>query len=310
MSGNLLLNLKAEIFQNLNLTTLDLSMSDLSSLTKICPRQSPFLHTLQNLVLKSTNISGIPRYIFSCFPNLQILILEDNNLTSFLSFCNIFHKNRTAPNDLITLSLGNTSLSGNISTYVFRCFPKLTSLKLDRNGLTDIPNFCNTKYNVRVPRIKQLNLQFTSISDIWKHSLKCLTSLVDLDLSNNILRDPPSFCSQNYSSYTPKLSKLFLRNTSILTLRRHKFRCLLNLKALDLSSNYFKDIPSFCNESNASTNPSLEKLDLSNNKIQTIFTGSFRCLTSLKTLYLSHTVSKNLKIIYSVHLFHLFSWKL
>lgn len=149
MSGNLLLNLKAEIFQNLNLTTLDLSMSDLSSLTKICPRQSLFLHTLQNLVLKSTNISGIPRYIFSCFPNLQIL-------TSFLSFCHIFHKNRTAPNDLITLSLGNTSLSGNISTYVFRCFPKLTSLKLDRNGLTDIPNFCNTKYNVRVPRIKQL----------------------------------------------------------------------------------------------------------------------------------------------------------
>ena len=37
------------------------------------------------------------------------------------------------------------------------------------------------------------------------------------------------------------------------------------------------------------------KLDLSNNKLQTIFPGSFRCLTFLKILYLSHTSVKKLE---------------
>nr|XP_022290732.1 toll-like receptor 13 [Crassostrea virginica] len=292
---NPLLNLKQDIFENMNLTTLDLSFSGISDLRVLCPKQSPYLLTnLRVLKLQSTNTRTLPRNFMNCFPNLQKLYLDDNKLDSLPQLCETYNKSQNSTNKLQELYLQNTGLEGNISDMSSLCLDGLTILDLGRNKLTSVPNFCHSTRKSVVPSLKQLKLQYTSILILQEHSFQCLSSLRILDLRNNILKDLPNFCRENNVSYTPKLAMLYLRNTSIITLNDYRFGCLWNLKELDLRYNYFKQIPSFCDKSNKSTNPSLEKLDLSWNSIQFIFPDSFRCLSSLITLRLSYILISKL----------------
>ena len=292
LARNPSLHLQVEVLKKFRLETLNMSFSGINNLTTLCPKQPySFLPTLQTLLLQSTNITKIPPHFFFCFPSLKTLNLEDNNLNSFLSFCDTFQNFTNATIDLEELYLGNTGLRGHISSSSFHCFSKLIRLELDRNMITNIPDFCNSDGNNS--KIEQLNLQYTSISGLREDNFKCLYSLQFLDLKHNILKDVPNFCSRSNSSYTPHLKHLYLRNTSIVLLSGYKFLCLPKLQELDLCSNCLKVIPSFCNENNSSVNPSLTALDLSWNEIHNIFANSFRCLSSLKTLRLRYiTISK------------------
>ena len=158
-----------------------MSFSGIYNLTTLCPKQPySFLPTLQTLLLQSTNITKIPPHFFFCFPSLKTLNLEDNNLNSFLSFCDTFQNLTNATIDLEELYLGNTGLRGHISSSSFHCFSKLIRLELDRNMITNIPDFCNSDGNNS--KIDQLNLQYTSISGLREDNFKCLYSLQFLDL--------------------------------------------------------------------------------------------------------------------------------
>ena len=291
LKGNPLINLRAETVENLNLTKLDLSFSRFDDLKSICPTQSFLpLSNLRDLHLQSTRISRNLNSIFICFPNLTKLHLENNNLNNFPSFCDtqelpILQETRS---NLEELYLTNTSIKGNISSNAFRCISELLYLDLNKNQINDVPDFCYPNGQSSVSKLKQLSLEYTSISILMKDSFKCLSSLQILNIKNNVLKNPPNFCSKDNTSYTPNLTSLFLRNTSITSFTGYEFHCLRKLRKLDLRLNYFKYIPSFCDKSNQSINPSLINLDLSWNSIQYIFPTTFRCLSSLKTLVIGH----------------------
>ncbi|XP_061169334.1 leucine-rich repeat-containing protein let-4-like [Saccostrea echinata] len=110
-----------------------------------------------------------------------------------------------------------------------------------------------------------------------------------LDLGNTLLRDIPVFCGVIRQSLTPNLTKLYLLNTSIITLQGYRFQCLPRLQILDLRFNYFAEIPLFCNKVKDSIHPKLQELYLSHSKIRYIFNNSFSCLPSLTKLDLSFT---------------------
>ena len=288
LARNPLFNLQPDIFENLNLTALDLGFSRLRDLRKICPKHS-ILTSLKRLSLKSTKLTNIPKRFLTCFPNLQKLHLEENKFDSFPEFCDTWSN---STNNLQELYLGNTGIDGNISSIDTSCLKNLTLLKLDRNKLYKVPNFCNSEGSAIFPSLKKLYLQKTSISSLPKSSFRCLSSLQVLDLRNNIISKLPNFCNKNNSfSYTPNLATLYLSNTSIVTLNNHKLRCLENLKELDLRLNFLRSIPPlwFCNEFNNSLIPILRKLDLSSNPIEFISSENFLCLSSVKILRLTST---------------------
>lgn len=287
LAYNPLYHFEADVVKGINLTTLDLSSSEFGNLSILCPANSiPLLPTLSNLILRSTKIKTLPKNILSCFPNLQNVNLDNTPLGVFPSFC---YNYQHVTNHLEKLSLENIGIRGNIPSKHFLCLNHLKYLKLDRNPITDVPHFCNSKGFSSVPKLNHLRLQYTSISVFHNDSLNCLPSLQLLEFKNNLFKSLPTFCTENNTSYTPKLKQLLLQNTSITTLSGYKFRCLPNLEKLDLRYNYFKEVPSFCDETKHSVNPRLNYLDLSNTKIQYIFNDSFLCLPYLKTLYLKKT---------------------
>lgn len=288
LAGNRLLDFHAGVIQNLNLLMLDLSSSEFNKLTKLCPANSTtLLPTIHSLRLRSTKIKTIPNNFIKCFPNLKTLSF-DNTRTGLFPSALCFYSQQVT-NHLSRLSLGNTGIRGNISNKHLRCLTKLTKFKLDTNKISNVPQFCKSESTSSVPNLSHLSLQRTSISTLVNDSFKCLTALQSLDLSHNLLKHFPTFCGENKTSYTPKLTSLLLRNTSIITHTGHRFYCLKSLKTLDLQDNCFRDIPQFCDESNKSVNPFLENLILSQTKIQYIFNDSFLCLSSLRTLELSYT---------------------
>lgn len=287
LAYNPLYHFKADVVKGLHLKILDLSYSEFGNLTIICPAIStPLLPTLENLQLRSTKIKTLPKNVLSCFPSLQKVNFDNTPFGFFPTFC---HNYQHVTNHLETLYLANTRISGHICSKHFLCLKNLRHIKLDKNPITNFPHFCNSKGFSNVPKLYRLRLQFTSITIFHNDSLKCLPSLKSLDLKNNLFKSLPTFCRENNTSYTPKLKELFLQNTSITNLKGFKFGCLPNLEKLDLRYNFFRQVPSFCDGSNHSTNPLLHDLNLSNTKIKYIFNDSFLCLPSLRKLYLKNT---------------------
>lgn len=287
LAKNPLYHFKADVVKGLQLKTLDLSSSEFGSLTILCPANStPLMPTLENLQLRSTKIKNLPKNVFSCFPSLQKVYFDNTPFGFFPNFC---YNYQHVTNHLETLYLANTRIRGNICSKHFLCLNNLRHIRLDSNPITNVPHFCNSKGFSSVPKLYRLRLQFTSINIFHSDSLKCLPSLKILDLKNNLFKSLPTFCREYNTSYTPKLEELYLQNTSITTLKGYKFRCLPNLEKLDLQDNIFREIPSFCDESNHSFNPLLYDLNLSNTKIEYIFNDSFLCLPALRYLYLKYT---------------------
>ncbi|XP_061169335.1 toll-like receptor 13 [Saccostrea echinata] len=225
--------------------------------------------------------------IFHCFPELQKLDVGDTELGDFPGFC---LSPENSGNKLEILLLENTSIDNEISVERLKCLPKLKVLNLSRNNkITHVPHFCNSSGKSSVPELEELYLKSTSISTLQKESLMCLFSLRIIDLSDNPLRDIPTFCGVKQHSLTPNLTSLSLNRTKIIILKGYRFQCLPMLKKLDLRENSFEEIPLFCNEVNKSTNPNLQELILSNTDIKNIFKNDFTCLPSLRKLDLSHT---------------------
>lgn len=293
LASNPMKHFQGDVIKGLLLTTLDLSSSGFRNLTKLClENYIPLFSKLQNLLLRSTKIKNLPKNFFTCFPNLIVVDLTGTDIGLFPAFC---HNSQHISNHLNELHIGNTGIRGNISHKHFQCLTNLRYLELDRNKITNVPYFCNSNGYSTMPYLKEFHLQFTSIKTLQDNSFDCLPALKLLDLKNNPFTNLPTFCGQNKTSFTPKLKSLFLQNTSITSLRDHKFYCLPDLENLDLRNNYFRHVPSFCNEANKGVNPYLKYLTLAHTKITYISLNSFLCLPSLETLDLSYTDIKSLE---------------
>ncbi|KAL4237181.1 hypothetical protein ACF0H5_005561 [Mactra antiquata] len=118
---------------------------------------------------------------FSLFNHCKIneLCLEKNELTQVLS------NYMQHLNDVKVLKLNNNKITLLQMSYMRR----LEILYLSHNRLTDVPNFCKIgeSSDSMVPNIEILRLDANKIFVVKSESFRCLTTLKQLDLSNNYL---------------------------------------------------------------------------------------------------------------------------
>jgi Leucine-rich repeat (LRR) protein len=69
-----------------------------------------------------------------------------------------------------------------------------------------------------------------------------LHSLTHLDISDNILKEVPNFCSENGSSFAHHLRKLSIVNNRVQVLKTNDFQCAVKIKTLYISKNPLEEI--------------------------------------------------------------------
>ena len=264
-----------DLFKSKDLLILDLSYNQL----KEVPPDLDQMKNLQVLNLCHNQIETIPNQLFINLTELVILDLSDNKLETLPP------QMRRLVN-LNTLILNNNPLGHN----QLRQLPSLTSLTT-------------------------LHLRNTQrILNNIPSSLEALTNLIDLDLAQNQLNRLPE------ALYTlPKLKRLNLSDNSLSELPVDVPEYWKNLEILNLSRNNLTSLPTtisklqklrrlyLCSNkldfdgipSSISKLSQLEVLTASNNNLEMITEGLFRCL-KLKKLILSN--NKLITLPDTVHL--------
>lgn len=146
---------------------------------------------------------------------------------------------------------------------------------LSHNAITELDNFCFKE--IGYSSLKILNLSYNLIYWIGLHAFAGLEELVQLDLSNNRLRDIQSDLFWD----TPKLDILDLSGNLFETLKNEPFIIHDKLQVLNLQNCRIKLFP----ERLFKRLPNLKKLDLSQNYIisfKTVVLEPLRKLTRLE----------------------------
>ncbi|CAG2207931.1 unnamed protein product [Mytilus edulis] len=217
-------------------------------------------------------IPRLPKYIRSVtFTNTSIRVIDKCGLLN-LTFQQIEKINFTG-NDLHSIDkdafLNLTFLATlivssephlNISALKlsFQSLPryKLLELRLNFNYWKSLPR--DMFNNDHVSNVWHLFLQANSFTYVNFTTFKSMTRLRDISLSNN------------------PITHVWLTQ-------------LTSLTKLDMSSNHFAKVPTFCGRNNTSYFPNLNTIILSRNKIGFLGPKSFRCLPRLSKLYLDYT---------------------
>jgi len=229
-------------------------------------------------------------YIPGEYPNLEILSLSKNCF-----------------NNLRTFTLKETPLSefyfptitSKIVPTINSPFPKLNSLDLSENGMTDssfielLPNnltsldlhdnfFNSLNLNGNNSKLIQLNLNNNQFSYISNSSIKSSLSLIGLtDLQYLLLSgNEINIIDSNAFKDNNKLLYLDLSHNYIKYLYPMTFANLKNLKTLDLGINQLQDVPQISSEIAINT------LYINNNNIKKIMSRAFVQMTKLVKLSL------------------------
>ncbi|XP_052057701.1 toll-like receptor 13 [Mytilus californianus] len=148
------------------------------------------------------------------------------------------------------------------------------SISLTRNKLQSI----DSKVFCFLINLKTLNLAWNSIKNV---TLENALSVRVLNLDSNFIRDIPVWCGSKNKTMVPNLQKLFLSDNSIAEMDSLSFRCLGNLKILNLDANNFRTLQS----NTFSELESLNTLYISENtRLKTIEDYAFN-VSSLQFLY-------------------------
>lgn len=148
------------------------------------------------------------------------------------------------------------------------------SISLTRNKLQSI----DSKLFLFLLNLKTLNLAWNSIKNV---TLENAISVRVLNLNSNFVRDIPVWCGPRNKTMVPNLQKLYLSDNSIAEMDNFSFRCLGNLKILNLDANNFRTLQS----NTFSELQSLNTLYISENtRLKTIEDYAFN-VSSLQFLY-------------------------
>lgn len=148
------------------------------------------------------------------------------------------------------------------------------SISLTRNKLQSI----DSKLFLFLLNLKTLNLAWNSIKNV---TLENAISVRVLNLNSNFVRDIPVWCGPRNKTMVPNLQKLYLSDNSIAEMDSFSFRCLGNLKILNLDANNFRTLQS----NTFSELQSLNTLYISENtRLKTIEDYAFN-VSSLQFLY-------------------------
>ena len=145
---------------------------------------------LKDLRLNYNNISGINILEKYQYQKLEILHLDNNDISDISVFQNVNFPN------LKTLNLSDNNIS-NIDVFEKAKFENLEDLVLNRNKILDI----NVLERVNFPKIKCLHFFKNNISDISVFDRVKFENLYALDLKNN------NIDKQKFSSIINKLEK-------------------------------------------------------------------------------------------------------
>jgi Leucine-rich repeat (LRR) protein len=140
---------------------------------------------------------------------------------------------------------------------------------------------------VNLPFLKVLRLQNNLLTSASTSHLQGLRSLVDLDLSSNLLAGQlgPSTLPR-----LPNLQVISLAHNQLNSVRRGSFAGLEGIVSLTLNHNQIDVLE----DHGFRAVPTLSHLDLANNRIVAVSSASLAHLTKLKTLDLSHNFLRSL----------------
>ena len=279
MTFESLLHINDDAFDSKELATLDLSHNKLTLIEEANIFDK--LSNLQELRLNNNRIESLPSTLFSCLDKLKVLWLYHDQLKALGD--DVFK----ALKNLQTLSIHNNKIETITSESLFSSLVSLENIDLSHNQLATISEalFSN------LVNLRELNLQHNLIEELKQNTFKGLEQLMTIKLNNNKLSsiDGIEFNLDNL------ISDLDLSMNMIVSinLESNPFQKLSNLTQLSLRGN---GLESFDLELFASLD-NLVDFDVSENKIAKIENGqSEKCLNSLENLDLSgnrlETISK------------------
>ncbi|XP_068105667.1 nyctalopin-like [Hyperolius riggenbachi] len=252
---------------------------------------------------------------FRAVPSLQILWLNENNLTFlypgvFIALSNLKEINLSKNPRLSYLHIntfrGLSSLASldlsycniyEVHPFVFSHLPSLEVLNLASNKLHYVPQALRKLRN-----ITRLSMENNLLEAIGKNSFKCQQSLQALNLRRNRIRaiqgeafnqlNKLSVLNLGHNSLSHLPNQLFsgLDELRIMYLEANKivkincsFNRLVNLKKLHLNNNYIMQIT----HNAFSDLKQLQFLHLSKNSLTTLPTNLFLFMPKLKSVFLS-----------------------
>lgn len=254
-----------------SLESLELSRGDRFSMLAMEHIEGDFANNFPNLLMLTLNTSEKLQFhaqIFSRLDNLKLLRICCDNVKMLAE--NAF----VSLNQLVSLTIRPRLFKGNLfDETTFMHFQNLKSLNLSANKLRYIDPDCFARMN----------------------------NLVELDLSDNLLEiDKRTFC------HLSKLKKLNLADNFIGMLEDGVFSSLILLAELILANNRFsKEIISSTGWCVGLEN--LRKLDLSNNRLETIPFGVFSILECLESIDMRYNPGINLNCQTMQHIEEKFS---
>lgn len=257
----------------------NISVSDLSPLSRL---------PLTTLKLQGMHIQFLQMGLFQSFRNLKTLqISHSPKLTSEILRDSLI--NMTPTFEDLTLNSNELNFKvkdvfkhlkqTNIKTLNLASNPlldfdagvvrklHLKTLDLSSSKFSDMTKLCPANSVSLLPSLRSLQLRNTTIKTIPSNIFSCFTNLSTISLEKTNLRGfPTGFCSHS-QNVTNNLQKINLAETGIYGMISNKlFKCLTNLKTLDLKKNKIK-VPFFCDRMGNSIVPKLRELSLQSTSI-------------------------------------------
>uniref|UniRef100_A0A8C4WHM0 TIR domain-containing protein n=1 Tax=Gopherus evgoodei TaxID=1825980 RepID=A0A8C4WHM0_9SAUR len=275
----------------------NLSLLDLDSNRISAPCPGPGLISmpfLRDLNLRNNSITwldlarcslGLEAGSFRAAPGLEKLSLDENplNISHLLGLLDIKHS-KVPPSrlaqlgactNLTWLDLSTTPLS-RLQGGVFRAFPRLESLSLDKCKIQQLKQ---SAWGRVLPQLRVLILRRNHLTKLEDGVFRPLSALTHLDLSRNRL----TYLYKGTFLGMASLRTLLLQGCQLAAVTRDTFVYARKVEALDLSDNNLQYIKASAFQSLLH----LRTLLLSGNRILTLQKWAFKGLTSLRHLSLA-----------------------
>lgn len=219
-------SIDAAVFEKLNmLTTLDLSVNEISDLTSSMFRG---LSNLMTLKLSGNAIKAIAPNTFEYLGKLYTLELDRNQISTMTS------KTFVGLRELKRLNLNHNEIF-NLGAEVFEPIRQLSELKLESNRLANI----DSRVFKVLPSLIRLELSSNDLDDFMKpETFENLANLTYLAIANIGIEEIPSGVFRPLS----KLESIKLSGNKIPRINKNSFGMLHNLKSLDVTDCHVDEI--------------------------------------------------------------------